>query len=838
MRFGVGVNIYPADQSVARNQCRILVTVAGLVLAFASVSISAMAAPFAGPEFKFGAPAYVAAPYGQENASIAFNGSCYLVVWDDHRDDTIRHSTHIYGTRISTNGTILDPEGIRIDKGLTADAYYPSVASDGSGFLIVWTSSGGFGGFGRTMNAAGEVTATNTLSGIPGYLSTSSLAWNGTIYLLVWSTQSSDIAGARVKPDGTLLDTNGFSICTVTGAQSSASVAALGTNWLVAWADGRQEHNAYGLNADLFATLVAPDGTVLITNGFAICTAKNAQTNPRLATLGDTCLVVWNDGRNAVFNDAYVVYGARINAAGQNLDPNGFLIDGANSSIGSVASDGNNWLLTIMDQADTVAKTMTPQGVIGPTTYLEPSGTAMPCVAYGGTNYFAVWHARRGTQTYMLDVFGARISPTGALIDQTPYPVSLGANTQIQPCVVANGTDYFVAWTDGRQGDGSWDIYGTRVSDDGTVLEPQGIPITSLSTAETNPAVAFNGQEYLVVWTDSRLSAYPGVYGARVGTNGTLLDTNGFLIFQPFTSGTRATVASAGTNFLVVWATDTGVSSSIVSCARVTGSGQILDPSGIQIYAGGGSAYPPSAAGNGTNFLVGWVGNYGGTAAISPNGTILYSNYPVSGFQTLVSNGRNFFGASQGSYGVTGFIFPESGLFSSVFSVSTTFYNSDGYWYALSGNGRDYLLLYSPAYLDSPFYTGNTPVYLMQVSPSGRVIHTNGILAFTNSSSLGQMAMAGNTAEYLAVYTRPNPQSITRLNGRILSAAPRLLNATSSAGQFSFVLDAPAERAYEIQASHDLQSWAPTETLSNVNATVPFSTNILQPREFYRAKLK
>jgi hypothetical protein len=38
----------------------------------------------------------------------------------------------------------------------------------------------------------------------------------------------------------------------------------------------------------------------------------------------------------------------------------------------------------------------------------------------------------------------------------------------------------------------------------------------------------------------------------------------------------------------------------------------------------------------------------------------------------------------------------------------------------------------SEARLDSPFYTGNTPVYLAQISASGRIIHTNGILAFTN----------------------------------------------------------------------------------------------------------
>jgi hypothetical protein len=818
-----------------REQVRVLAAILCAALIFGGLANSATSAPFAGPEFNFGAPAYVAAPFAQQNARIAFNGSYYLAVWDDERDG---QTFHIYGTRISTKGTILDPDGIRIDKGWSADARYPSVATDGSNFLIVWTSSSGFGGFGRIINAAGEAAATNTLSAIPGFLSTSSLAWNGTNYLLVWTTQGGDIAGARVKADGTLLDTNGFSVCTATGAQYSASVAALGTNWLVAWADPRQEHNASGLNGDIFATLVAPDGTVLITNGFPVCTVKNAQTNPRLATLDNTCLVVWNDARGATFNDAYVVYGARINAAGQNLDPNGFPIDGTVSAVSSVASDGTNWLVTIMEEFNTMAKTVTPQGLVSATAYLESVGSSMPCAAFGGTNYFAVWHTRRGTQNYMLDVFGARISATGALIDETPYPISIAANTQIQPCVVPNGSDYFVAWTDGRQGDGSWDIYGARVNRDGTVLDPQGIAITSLNTAETNPAVAFNGQEYLVVWTDSRWSGYPGVYAARVTTDGTLLDTNGFLVFQPFTGAVKATVTSVGTNFLVVWDTDTGVSSSLLSCSRVTGLGQVLDPSGIQIFSGGGSAHQPVAASNGTNYLVGWSANYGGTATISPNGTILFSNYPVSGIQWLVSNGANFFGASQGPYGVTGFVYPESGLFSTVFTVSSTFYNSAGYWNAISGNTRDYLMLYSPAYTDSPFYTGNTPVYLTQVSASGRVIHTNGVLAFTNSSSLRQMALAGNATDYLAIYSRPNPQSITRLNGRILSAAPKLLNATNSAGQFSFVLDAPAERAYEIQVSRDLQSWAPGITLSNVNATVLFSTNVLQPREFYRAKLK
>ena len=56
-------------------------------------------------------------------------------------------------------------------------------------------------------------------------------------------------------------------------------------------------------------------------------------------------------------------------------------------------------------------------------------------------------------------------------------------------------------WRDYRSGL-SWDIYGARVSPDGAVLDPDGIAICAAANAQWSPAVAWNGSQFLVVWRD------------------------------------------------------------------------------------------------------------------------------------------------------------------------------------------------------------------------------------------------------------------------------------------------------------------------------------------------
>src|SRR5213075_2593742 len=121
------------------------------------------------------------------------------------------------------------------------------------------------------------------------------------------------------------------------------------------------------------------------------------------------------------------------------------------------------------------------------------------------------------TQFTFLTIFACALETQAAFV---PAP-----DDQEEPCVAANGNGYFVVWADKRTyGSTEYDIYGARVSSAGEVLDPVGIPICTDPGRQTSPRVAFDGQKYLVVWEDDRESTAEfqlyQIYGARVGTNG------------------------------------------------------------------------------------------------------------------------------------------------------------------------------------------------------------------------------------------------------------------------------------------------------------------------------
>ena len=68
------------------------------------------------------------------------------------------------------------------------------------------------------------------------------------------------------------------------------------------------------------------------------------------------------------------------------------------------------------------------------------------------------------------------------LEDELGFPISNAPSSQWGPHIAFDGTNAFVVWSDGRSGNG--DIYGARVSQAGTVLDPQGIAV-SLKRSDT-----------------------------------------------------------------------------------------------------------------------------------------------------------------------------------------------------------------------------------------------------------------------------------------------------------------------------------------------------------------
>ncbi|MBN2465497.1 hypothetical protein JXD38_07740, partial [candidate division WOR-3 bacterium] len=88
-----------------------------------------------------------------------------------------------------------------------------------------------------------------------------------------------------------------------------------------------------------------------------------------------------------------------------------------------------------------------------------------------------------------------------------------------------------MVWQDYRNDPQDPDVYGARVSPDGTVLDPDGIAISDAVGRQSYPALGFGGAEYLVVWQDYRNGNYD-IYGTRVTTGGMVLNTDGIPITQ------------------------------------------------------------------------------------------------------------------------------------------------------------------------------------------------------------------------------------------------------------------------------------------------------------------
>ena len=206
-------------------------------------------------------------------------------------------------------------------------------------------------------------------------------------------------------------------------------------------------------------------------------------------------------------------------------------------------------------------------------------------LAFNATNYLVVWMDERPGAAGS-DIYGARISPGGAVLDPGGIAISTAAGDQQKPALAFDGTNFLVVWMDDRSGTGSgFDIFGGRVSPDGTVLDPDGIAISfarsGCGPCIVRPALAFDGSNYLVVWRKD-VAGSSDIYGARVSPAGVVLDAGGIPIATGPGSEDGPAVAFGGTNYLVAWG-DFG--SGNLYGARVNPAGAVLDPAGIPISA-------------------------------------------------------------------------------------------------------------------------------------------------------------------------------------------------------------------------------------------------------------
>jgi hypothetical protein len=77
------------------------------------------------------------APFDQTSPATAFDGTDFLVTWQDTRNIPIDTSADIYACRLTPSLEVLDSAGILI-AGTREEDYVPAVAWGGSDYLIAW----------------------------------------------------------------------------------------------------------------------------------------------------------------------------------------------------------------------------------------------------------------------------------------------------------------------------------------------------------------------------------------------------------------------------------------------------------------------------------------------------------------------------------------------------------------------------------------------------------------------------------------------------------------------------------------------------------------------------
>ena len=158
------------------------------------------------------------APYAKQFPAVTGFGSQALVTWTDNRG----LDTSVFAARVDAAGNVLDTD----DRG-SRTRPLPGMRSrvrpsNGTDALVVWEAAqhAKRGVFGALVHADGTVGAPFVVSDPDGSQQRPTVAWNDRAgaFVVVWyddrSGAGTDIYGARVAPDGTVLDPDGVALVT------------------------------------------------------------------------------------------------------------------------------------------------------------------------------------------------------------------------------------------------------------------------------------------------------------------------------------------------------------------------------------------------------------------------------------------------------------------------------------------------------------------------------------------------------------------------------------------------------------------------------------------------
>lgn len=561
--------------------------------------------------------------------------------WGALYDGTNHVVAHLSGgrvalSRVSPQGVVLDPTPIIASGG---DVHsFPSIAFDGTNYLVVWTDGRNYpyDVYGARVSKAGVVLDVNGI-GIatgPGFETNPDVTFDGTNFVVVWQEGTSVVAGAKVTPGGAVLPRS--ALANAAALKNPRVAGHQGAPTLVTYLDGppggmRVKAMGYGPPAMPAFPLGASD--------------VDDEHQVQVVWDGAQYVVVWADERGGTMQPA----GARISTGLTALDPGGkrLVTTPGYAYAPAIAAGVGGYLLAFLDDRAGVAALYTTRLDVG-LNAATPAGNAVlkvadaqdraSLVAAGGRLLaaFEAWHhtlpnaemvnlatplapqklgaTGKKQQTPSLavgdgvvlavwseeeDLLGRRFSPDGTPIDAAPFPVcDDSASKQLEGSATFDGTDFVVAWRDGRSGNGGFAIWARHLPVAGPPPAGCGFLVSNLAGDNQAPKLAGRAGTTVVAWSGDT----GGVRAARIqGT--AVLDATPLALDTG--KGVTPVVAAGAADFVVAWR-DPRRGSYDLFATRLNATGPAVDGQGLGLVVAPSGQELPSIAFDGARYLLAW----------------------------------------------------------------------------------------------------------------------------------------------------------------------------------------------------------------------------------------
>ncbi len=407
--------------------------------------------------------------------------------------------------RMTDAGALLDPS-LLVYPGVSRDRVEaPKVApANGGGVVTVWDDYRSINGIWPSEIYTGKVSSPQSFTepevlslAAPSQMSPEIAAGPGH-YLLTFASQTSAgvrIMAQRIAADGIAIDDEPVEVASVTTVGGSPAAAWNGASYLVVWSDGLNiAARRLSETLDLLG-----EGPLTLMPG----------STPDVAALGENFLVATTSfATYPQFRDTWV---RRVSGEGELMDAGRIYVGGGYAQFSRVETFDGRWLVCWQNNwthdspnSDLVARFVGADGVPGASVGVTSTSGASghPDIAIGPEYALFVWRQNTLANANN-DVMCRRIRPDGTSPDTANVMVSNAPYRQLFPVATWTGDEYFMAWDDRRNAttffDARDDIYGSRISSAGAVVDPGSVAIFDDERPEITPAIASLGNGRFLV---------------------------------------------------------------------------------------------------------------------------------------------------------------------------------------------------------------------------------------------------------------------------------------------------------------------------------------------------